>query len=153
MIKKYIKRIALMLVIAIMILSFSNNTYARPESAQTQLTEGEGAGGSGGSGGSGGTAKMSELITTLDAGAEGDATAGKVKDVVTTVITIARVIGVAVAIVMLLVVAMKYMAAAPGEKADIKKSAVVYVVGAIILFAVTGILGIINTFSSNITLN
>ena len=52
---------------------------------------------------------------------------------------------------MLLVVAMKYMTAAPGEKADIKKHAVVYVVGAVVLFAVTGILGLINTFSSNIT--
>ena len=92
----------------------------------------------------------SGLITNLDAGNPGDTTAGKVNKVVATVITIARVVGVAVAIVMLLVVAMKYMTAAPGEKADIKKSAVVYVVGAVVLFAVTGILGIINTFSSNI---
>ncbi len=54
---------------------------------------------------------------------------------------------------MLLVVAMKYMTAAPGEKADIKKSAVAYVVGAITLFAVTGILGIIEEFSININNN
>ena len=90
-----------------------------------------------------------KLIGTLDAGQDSDANS-KVKNVVATVITIARVVGVAVAIVMLLVVAMKYMTAAPGEKADIKKHAVVYVVGAVVLFAVTGILGLINTFSSNI---
>lgn len=94
---------------------------------------------------------MSGLITDLDAGNEGDATAEKVNEIVATVITIVRVVGVAVAIVMLLVVAMKYMTAAPGEKADIKKSAVVYVVGAIVLFAVTGILGLINTFASAIS--
>lgn len=74
-----------------------------------------------------------------------------INNVVTSVITIARIVGVTVAIVMLLVVAMKYMSAAPGEKADIKKSAVVYVVGAIVLFAVTGILTIISKFSSNIS--
>lgn len=73
-----------------------------------------------------------------------------VNNIVSSVITIARIIGVTVAIVMLLAVAMKYMSAAPGEKADIKKSAVVYVVGAIVLFAVTGLLTIINKFSSNI---
>jgi hypothetical protein len=48
---------------------------------------------------------------------------------------------------MLLTVAMKYMSAAPGDKADIKKSAVAYVVGAIVLFAVTGILTIIEQFA------
>lgn len=94
--------------------------------------------------------KAGDLIDNLDAGKTSDADT-KIKNIVATVITVVRVVGVAVAIVMLLVVAMKYMTAAPGEKADIKKSAVVYVVGAVILFAVTGILGIINTFSSNIT--
>lgn len=90
-----------------------------------------------------------ELINTLDEGQTSSAN-DKVKEIVAIIITVVRVVGVAVAIVMLLVVAMKYMSAAPGEKADIKKSAVVYVVGAVVLFAVTGILGLINTFSSNI---
>ena len=43
------------------------------------------------------------------------------------------------------------MSAAPGEKAEIKKSAVVYVVGAIVLFAVTGLLTIIEKFATVIT--
>ena len=77
-------------------------------------------------------------------------TTGNVNKITGTVITVIRIIGIAVAIVMLLVVAMKYMTAAPGDKADIKKSAVQYVVGAIVLFAVTGILGIISKFSSAI---
>lgn len=126
MLKKYIKKTILVFLAIIMILSINNYIYAAGESI------------------------MSGLINDLDNGAPGDETAGKVNNIVTTVITIARVVGVAVAIVMLLVVAMKYMTAAPGEKADIKKSAVVYVVGAVVLFAVTGILGIINSFASNI---
>ena len=43
---------------------------------------------------------------------------------------------------MLIVLAMKYMMSAPGERADIKKHAVVYVVGAVV--------GIIQKFSDNI---
>ena len=68
-------------------------------------------------------------------------------NVVATVISSIRIIGVCFAVVMLLTVAMKYMSAAPGDKADIKKSAVAYVVGAIVLFAVTGILTIIEQFA------
>ena len=52
---------------------------------------------------------------------------------------------------MLIVLAIKYISAAPGDKADIKKHAVIYVVGAIVLFAATGILQIIKSFSTNIS--
>lgn len=67
------------------------------------------------------------------------------------IITIARIICVGVAITMLIVLAMKYMLSAPGEKADIKKHAVIYIVGAVIMFACTGILGIIQNFAANIS--
>ena len=74
-------------------------------------------------------------------------TSEKVSNLLTTIVVAVKIIAVALAIIMLLVVAMKYMAAAPGEKAEIKKHAVVYVVGAVILFAVTGILTMIQKFS------
>ena len=67
-------------------------------------------------------------------------TSSNVTNITATVITSIRVVGICVAIVMLLTVAMKYMVAAPGEKADIKKSSIQYVVGAIVLFGVVGIL-------------
>lgn len=92
--------------------------------------------------------EMSTLITKDYSDTTG--TTDKVNTITGTVITSIRIIGIAVAIVMLLTVAMKYMTAAPGDKADIKKSAFQYVVGAIVLFGVVGILGIINKFSSGI---
>ena len=67
-----------------------------------------------------------------------------------TIITIFQLVGVGVAVMMLIVLAMKYMLAAPGDKADIKKHAVVYIVGAVILFAVSGILEIIEQFAGNL---
>lgn len=51
-----------------------------------------------------------------------------------------RVFGLGVAIIMLAVVAMKYMIAAPGERADLKKSSIQYAVGAIIVFGATNII-------------
>lgn len=65
------------------------------------------------------------------------------------IINIAQVIGMGVAIIMLVVLAIKYIAASPEGKAEIKKNATIYIVGAIILFAASGILGIIRAFAVN----
>lgn len=68
-----------------------------------------------------------------------------------TVLSIIRIVSVTIALVMLLVIAMKYMLASPGDRADIKKHAVAYIVGAFILFGVTGIISILTDFASQIT--
>lgn len=66
-----------------------------------------------------------------------------VNDTAETVVAVLRVISVAIAIVVLLVIAMKYMISAPGDRADIKKHAVAYVIGTFILFAATQIIAIL----------
>lgn len=71
----------------------------------------------------------------------------KVDKILSTIIVAVRVIGVCVAVTMLLVLAMKYMTSAPSDRAEIKKSAIVYVVGAFVLFAVTGLLGVLADFA------
>ena len=76
--------------------------------------------------------------------------ASSINRIVGSVLTIVQVVGCGVAVIMLIVLAIKYISAAPGDKADIKKHAVVYVVGAVVLFAATGILGIVKKFASNI---
>lgn len=93
------------------------------------------------------------LISTLQTKKDTTSATKKVSGAIATIITIIRIVGVCIAIVMLLSIAMKYMTAAAGEKAEIKKSAVQYVVGAIVLFAAVGILGIINDFAGNIKLS
>ena len=94
-----------------------------------------------------------DFMTTINeqAGGTGDANVVKpVTNIAQSVITIARVICAGVAVAMLTILGMKYMTSAPGEKADIKKHAVVYIVGAVIMFACTGILTIIQKFASGI---
>lgn len=73
-----------------------------------------------------------------------------VTNIVGAIINIAQIIGTGVAIIMLIVLAIKYISAAPGDKADIKKHATVYIVGAVVLFAATGILQIIKNFAGNV---
>ena len=74
-------------------------------------------------------------------------TAANVERILQAILTITQVVGVGVAVIMLIVLAIKYISAAPGDKADIKKHAVVYIVGAVVLFAATGILQIIKNFA------
>ena len=59
------------------------------------------------------------------------------------VLGIAQVIGVAVAVIILVILAIKYISAAPSEKGEIKKSAFVYIIGALLLFGGVAVLRII----------
>ncbi len=93
------------------------------------------------------TFNMMSTIKTQAGETGNTAVTDPISNVAGSVITIARVICAAVAVAMLAILGMKYMMAAPGEKADIKKHAVVYIVGAIVMFACTGILGIIQKFA------
>lgn len=76
--------------------------------------------------------------------------AGSINRIVGSILTIVQVVGCGVAVIMLIVLAIKYISAAPGDKADIKKHAVVYVVGAIVLFGASGILQIVKNFAGNV---
>ena len=88
-----------------------------------------------------------------NAATEGAGAVNAVTNIAGAALTIARLVCVGVAIVMLVVLAIKYMSSAPGDRATIKKHAVVYVVGALVMFASSGILGIIQKFSGAIKPN
>jgi len=59
---------------------------------------------------------------------------------------IARIVGVSVAIIILSVMGTKYMVAAPGEKAEIKKHLIPYVIGAVVMLTASVIVGILESF-------
>lgn len=74
----------------------------------------------------------------------------KIKSIGSTILGVVEIIAVVVALVMLVVLAIKYMTAAPGEKADVKKSLLIYAVGALILFSGAGLLHIIQAMGNQI---
>lgn len=84
--------------------------------------------------------------------AENGGVVSATQNIIGAILSVIRVVGYGVSIIMLTYVGIKYMSAAPNEKADFKKSATSFIVGAIILFASTSILGIIADFATkNIT--
>lgn len=89
-------------------------------------------------------------INTQAGATDSSNVSSSVNNIAQAIITIVRVVCVGVAITMLVVLAIKYMVSAPGDRATIKKHAAVYIVGAVIMFASSGILGIIQSFASNV---
>ncbi len=72
------------------------------------------------------------------------------ENIVSALIDIFQVVGVGVAIIMLVMLAIQYLSAAPNEKAEIKKSVSIYVLGAVLLFAASGVLEIVQRFAKNV---
>ena len=59
------------------------------------------------------------------------------------IIGVVRTVGVLVAVVILLILGIKYMIGSAEEKADYKKNMVPYLVGAVLIFAASTIAGIV----------
>lgn len=83
-----------------------------------------------------------ETIEPKPAGTAGE----KVTNTAGQILTIVRIVGMAVAVIMLTILGIKYVAASPNEKADYKKGMTVYVVGAVLLFGASALLSVIQKF-------
>ena len=59
------------------------------------------------------------------------------------IVSVVQTVGVLVAVVILLVLGIKYMMGSAEEKADYKKSMIPYLVGAVLIFAASAITGIV----------
>lgn len=63
---------------------------------------------------------------------------------------IIRVVGTGIAMIGLLIIAIRYMVASPGQRADYKKNLIGFTIGAFILIAASQILGIISDLSNDV---
>lgn len=81
-----------------------------------------------------------EITPNSDLGSDNDQ---KIVNAGNQIIGIIQMVGVAIAVVMLIMLGIKYMIAKKKKKADIKKTATIYIIGAVILFGASGILQII----------
>ena len=71
------------------------------------------------------------------------------KSFLSNVLGVVRTVGMIIAVVILIVIACKYMLAAPSDRADLKKYMVIYVVGALILFGAAGLVSIVKTITDD----
>lgn len=85
--------------------------------------------------------------TVTDTAEDKSGASGVIKDLLGALLTVMQVAASGIAIIMLIVLAIKYMGSAPSERADIKNSATIYITAVFILFAASGILAIIRNFA------
>lgn len=75
---------------------------------------------------------------------------GGLSSTIKNVIGVVQVICYSAAVIMLILIGVKFITASPEGKAEIKKAAIQYVIGAIIVFAAGTLLGIIANMSKSV---
>ena len=66
-----------------------------------------------------------------------------------TIVTIMQTVGIVVAVVVLLILGVKYMIGSAEEKAEYKKTMIPYLVGAILIFASTTIVNVVYNIANS----
>ena len=86
----------------------------------------------------------SDVLSQFNGNPTGGVVGGsKVSIIMASILQVVRIVGSGLAVAILLVLGIKYTIASASDRADIKKSATAYVIGAIIMFGASGLLGII----------
>ena len=114
--KKQVKIISIILIVMMILTTMSSIVLAAPD--------------------------LSNKISQIGEG-DSDAETGKIIDFGKTAVTIMQTVGIVVAVVVLLVLGIKYMMGSAEEKAEYKKTMIPYVVGAVLIFAATTIVNIV----------
>jgi len=98
------------------------------------------------------TVVLADIPGAIDKVGQGNSNADttKITDMGATIVTVLQVIGVVVAVVVLLVLGIKYMVGSAEEKAEYKKTMMPYIVGAILIFAATTIVNIVYQMANSL---
>lgn len=67
------------------------------------------------------------------------------------IVTIIQVLGIVIAVIVLLVIGIKYMMGSASEKAEYKKTMIPYIVGAVLIFAGTSLVRVIYSLSTSVS--
>ena len=119
--KKQVKIISIVLVIMMALMAVSNVVLAAPDLSGDIKDMASGSGN-----------KPQEVLNL-----------GK------TIVTIMQTVGIVVAVVVLLILGIKYMMGSAEEKAEYKKTMIPYLVGAILIFASTTIVNVVYNIANS----
>lgn len=67
------------------------------------------------------------------------------------IVTIIQVVGIVIAVIVLLVIGIKYMMGSAAEKSEYKKTMIPYIVGAVLIFAGTSLVRVIYSLSTSVS--
>lgn len=76
---------------------------------------------------------------------------GLLTNVLGPILSVIRIVAIGIAIIMITILGIKYMTAAPSEKANIKNQLITFTIGAVIVIGTTSILSMIRNAINSIT--
>lgn len=120
--KKQVKVLSIALIVLTVLLAISNVVLATDIPGQIKTIAGGNSG--------------ADTSTVVNLGA--------------TIVTIMQTIGIVVAVVVLLVLGIKYMMGSAEEKAEYKKTMIPYLVGAVLIFASTTIVNVVYNMANGL---
>ena len=95
----------------------------------------------------------SGLVNKFD-GTKGDVSTAEAESLITKVVgpvlSAVRIVATGIAVIMITFLGIKYMAAAPSEKANIKNQLITFTIGAIVVVATTTLLTIVKDFATGV---
>ena len=89
-----------------------------------------------------------ENPTSFDPGNISDT--GKLQDIGNRIIGIIQVIGSVTSVIVLIIIGIKYMVGSLEERAEYKKTMMPYIIGALFVFGITNILGIVSNITNGL---
>lgn len=99
-------------------------------------------------------ASGSGLVSQFDGTSTGTVDTTETESLLTSVIgpvlSAVRIIATGIAVIMITFLGIKYMSAAPSEKANIKNQLITFTIGAIVVVGTTTLLGIIKDFATGV---
>jgi len=76
---------------------------------------------------------------------------GKIKTIIGVILSFIRIIAIGIAIIVITYLGIKYMSAAPNEKANIKNQLITFTIGAVLVLSATAILDKVHSAVTSLT--
>ena len=90
---------------------------------------------------------VGETISNMEQATGGDD--GKISTLGGNIVNILQVVGIVIAVIVILVIGIKYMIGSAEEKAEYKKTMIPYVIGALLVFAGTSIVKVVYSLATS----
>ena len=128
---KTVKVITTLILMVMLVMTFNSVAFAGGSSASS-------------------SGDISGVLQDIGTNASGQVAAGDVSKLGGQIVGIIQVVGIVIAVVILLVLGIKYMTGSAQEKAEYKKTMIPYIIGAILIFAASTIVNVIFNLATSI---
>ena len=129
------KKIISILMVIIMICLIFNVNFVLAGGSESQITD------------------ITSIVNKMEPSNDMSNTNNRFGNILNIIIGLLQVVGTGIAVIAVAILGMKYMMAAPSEKADTKKSIMPILIGCLLLFGAVNLMAVVYNFSKEVLKN